>query len=92
VITIADVEAARARTAGYVRRTPVVLADPDWGAPVWFKAEFVQRCGVFKTRGAFNRQLAARERGELDPRAGVVAASGGNAGLGYQAVPAEPAT
>lgn len=81
MITIADVEAARVRTAGYVRRTPAVLADPDWGAPVWFKAEFLQRCGVFKTRGAFNRQLAARERGELDPRVGVVAASGGNAGL-----------
>jgi threonine dehydratase len=81
VITIADVEAARTRTADYVRRTPVLLADPAWGGPVWFKAEFLQRCGVFKTRGAFNRQLAARERGELDPRVGVVTASGGNAGL-----------
>jgi threonine dehydratase len=48
---------------------------------VWFKAEFLQRCGVFKTRGAFNRQLAARERGDLDPDVGIVAASGGNAGL-----------
>ena len=67
MITIADVEAARTRTADYVRRTPVLLADPAWGGPVWFKAEFLQRCGVFKTRGAFNRQLAARERGELDP-------------------------
>ncbi|HLZ36717.1 MAG TPA: pyridoxal-phosphate dependent enzyme, partial [Mycobacteriales bacterium] len=37
--------------------------------------------GVFKTRGAFNRQLAARERGELDPSVGIVVASGGNAGL-----------
>jgi len=36
---------------------------------------------VFKARGAFNRQLAALERGELAPAVGVVAASGGNAGL-----------
>ena len=48
---------------------------------MWFKAEFLQRCGVFKTRGAFNRQLAAAKRGELDPRAGIVASSGGNARL-----------
>jgi cysteine synthase len=34
-----------------------------------------------KTRGAFNRQLAARERVDLAPEAGIVTASGGNAGL-----------
>ena len=46
----------------------------------WLKCEFLQYTGVFKTRGAFNRQLAALERGELDPSAAVVVASGGNAG------------
>jgi threonine dehydratase len=81
VLTVTDVEAARDRIAGWVRRTPLVHADPLESADVWFKAEFLQRCGVFKTRGAFNRQLAAQERGELDPKVGVVAASGGNAGL-----------
>ena len=49
--------------------------------PLWLKCEFLQHTGVFKTRGAFNRLLAARERGELDSSAGVVIASGGNAGL-----------
>lgn len=81
LLTVADVEAARTRTAPYVRRTPVLRADPSGAGEVWFKAEFLQRCGVFKVRGAFNRQVAGRERGELDRRAGVVVASGGNAGL-----------
>ncbi len=49
---------------------------------MWFKCEFLQHCGVFKTRGAFNRQLAALETGELGD-AGVVVASGGNAGLAH---------
>jgi threonine dehydratase len=61
VITVADVEAARTRTARHVRRTPMLQADHDLPGGVWFKAEFLQRCGVFKTRGAFNRQLAAAE-------------------------------
>jgi threonine dehydratase len=47
---------------------------------VWIKCEFLQHCGVFKTRGAFNRQLAGLETGEIGD-AGVVVASGGNAGL-----------
>lgn len=51
------------------------------GHQVWLKCEFMQHAGVFKTRGAFNRLLAARERGELDETIGIVAASGGNAGL-----------
>lgn len=81
MLTLADLEAAQRRTAPYVRRTPLVAVDPIGEARLWLKAEFMQRCGVFKTRGAFNRQLAARERGELDPGVGIVAASGGNAGL-----------
>src|SRR3712207_8190083 len=40
---------------------------------VWFKCEFLQHCGVFKTRGAFNRQLAALEAGEIG-EAGIVVA------------------
>jgi len=53
---------------------------PAGSDTVWIKCEFLQHCGVFKTRGAFNRQLTAIERGELSG-AGIVVASGGNAGL-----------
>lgn len=81
MLTLTDLTAAQQRTSPYVRRTPLFEVDAIGGARVWFKAEFMQRCGVFKTRGAFNRQIAARERGELHPEVGIVAASGGNAGL-----------
>ncbi len=73
-----DVLAAADRIRGRVRRTPLLA--PSGGDPVWLKLEHLQHCGVFKTRGAFNRQLAALERGELGD-AGIVVASGGNAGL-----------
>ncbi len=78
LLTRDDVLAARERIAGRVRRTP--LPAPAGTDDVWLKLEHLQHCGVFKTRGAFNRQLAALERGELGD-AGIVVASGGNAGL-----------
>lgn len=90
MISYGDVTAARDRIHGRVRRTPVVETSPN----LWLKCEFLQHTGVFKARGAFNRQLAARERGELGA-AGVVAASGGNAGLANAFAAAElgvPAT
>jgi threonine dehydratase len=68
-----EVRRAAARIAGHVRRTPVLQAGPA----LWFKLEYVQHAGSFKTRGMLNRIMAA---GAL-PAAGVVAASGGNAGL-----------
>ncbi|MFT7868260.1 MULTISPECIES: threonine/serine dehydratase [Amycolatopsis] len=71
MISTADVERAAARIEGRVRRTPVLAADEG----VWFKLEQLQHTGSFKARGAFNRILAAGEQ------TGVVAASGGNAGL-----------
>jgi threonine dehydratase len=77
-ITRDDVLAAARRIEGRVRRTPLLAPAPQ--DAVWFKCEFLQHCGVFKTRGAFNRQLAASETGELSD-AGIVVASGGNAGL-----------
>jgi threonine dehydratase len=80
VITREDVLTARTRINRYVRRTPL-LGATSRPEPLWLKCEFLQYTGVFKTRGAFNRLLAARDRGELDPSAGVVIASGGNAGL-----------
>ena len=77
-ITRDDVLTAGGRIAGRVRRTP--LLRPSGSDGTWLKLEHLQHCGVFKTRGAFNRQLAAIERGELG-EAGIVVASGGNAGL-----------
>ncbi len=71
MISTADVERAAARIEGRVRRTPVLAADEG----VSFKLEQLQHTGSFKARGAFNRILAA------GPQTGVVAASGGNAGL-----------
>lgn len=72
-VSIDDVRAAASRLGGRVRSTPVLRGD----AGVWFKLEHTQHAGSFKTRGMFNQILAA---GTV-PSAGVVAASGGNAGL-----------
>ncbi|MEH1128308.1 threonine/serine dehydratase [Micromonospora sp. CPCC 206061] len=87
MITRDDAVVAATRIAGRVRRTPVVEAEP--GA-LWLKLEFLQHSGSFKARGAFNRILASDV-----PAAGVITASGGNAGgaVAYAArtlgVPAE---
>src|SRR3989454_4979143 len=63
----------------HVRRTPVVEVEAkDFGLPgeaLNFKLELLQHAGSFKARGAF-ANLLTREV----PRAGVVAASGGNHG------------
>jgi threonine dehydratase len=74
----ADVEAAVERTSGYVRSTPVVEVEAGALASsgsIMVKLEQLQHTGSFKPRGAFNRMLA-----QPVPRAGVVAASGGNFG------------
>ncbi|MEV0268979.1 serine/threonine dehydratase [Hamadaea sp. NPDC050747] len=76
MITLADIIAARRRIEGRIRRTPVFEAAPE----LVFKLEYLQHTGSFKARGALNNVLAAQERGDLGP-AGVIAASGGNAGL-----------
>jgi threonine dehydratase len=77
-VTREDVLVAERRIDGRVRRTPVLR--PSDRDAVWLKCEFLQHCGVFKTRGAFNRQLAGLETGDISD-AGIVVASGGNAGL-----------
>ncbi len=80
MITRQDVLDAQDRIEGLVRRTPLLkIGTPV--EPMWLKCEFLQHTGVFKVRGAFNRMLAAREQGELNAAVGVIAASGGNAGL-----------
>jgi threonine dehydratase len=76
MIARSDVEMAAARIAGHVRITPVMEAAPG----LLLKLEQTQHTGSFKARGAFNRILSAKEAGGI-PGAGIVAASGGNAGL-----------
>jgi threonine dehydratase len=76
VITRAHVEAAATRIRPFIRRTPVLHARIR-GIQVALKLEHLQLTGSFKVRGATN---ALRS---LDPAPdAVVAASGGNHGLG----------
>jgi len=83
VISIADIEAAKARISDRVRRTPVMPLSqckdpPPTRAAVTLKLECLQVTGSFKARGAMNRLLGG-EGGV--PAAGIVTASGGNHGL-----------
>jgi threonine dehydratase len=79
-ITRDDIAAAASRIAGDVRRTPLLrIAGRDLGvacAELWLKLEHLQVSGSFKARGMFNRM-----RANAVPAAGVVIASGGNAGI-----------
>ncbi|MBX3636629.1 MAG: serine/threonine dehydratase [Rubrivivax sp.] len=83
-VSAADIEAAAARTKGDIRRTPLWrLPGAALGvdcAEVWLKLEQLQRSGSFKARGMFNRLRSAQDAASL-PAAGVVIASGGNAGI-----------
>lgn len=86
----ADIERAAQRLAAhrgaYLRETPLWKLSPDaFGLPaalaesgveVWLKLEHLQIAGSFKARGMMNRLLA-----NDIPAAGVVVASGGNAGI-----------
>jgi len=74
-----DIEAAWNRIEPYVRVTPVIRLNRsalDLDADIHLKLELMQVTGSFKPRGAFNRILSNDV-----PRAGVIAASGGNHGL-----------
>lgn len=74
------IQAARARIAGRVHRTPVLssdILDAELGATLFFKCENLQRSGAFKARGAFNAVLSLS--GE-EAALGVVTHSSGNHG------------
>ena len=79
-----DILQAAARIAPHVHRTPLwTLPSTALGLPAGtpafeavLKLEHLQRSGSFKARGMFNRLLA-----NPIPPAGVIAASGGNAGI-----------
>lgn len=76
--TFADVEAASARIAPYLNRTPVLTsrtADSLAGCQIFFKCENYQRMGAFKFRGALNALL---QFSDAQKAAGVVAFSSGN--------------
>lgn len=87
-----DIEAAAKRLQGHVRRTPILTLEPGalgCHAQLTLKLELLQHSGSFKARGAFNALLSLAV-----PKAGVIAASGGNHGaavafaaqsLGHQA-------
>ena len=78
MITREEIVRARDVLRGYVRETPVLeldLPDPA-GASVFLKLEQLQVTGSFKPRGIFFRVVTS---GAGD--AGVITASGGNAGL-----------
>ena len=52
-VALADVEAARARIAPHVHRTPVLTSrslDARTGARLFLKCETLQRVGAFKAR------------------------------------------
>jgi threonine dehydratase len=75
-----DIDSARRRIAHDVRHTPLLrMSGSQLGidcAELWLKLEHLQVGGSFKARGMFNRM-----RANPVPEAGVVIASGGNAGI-----------
>ena len=78
LVSLADVQAARALLDGVARTTPLEGSRPlsaAVGGPVFLKCENLQRTGSFKIRGAYVRiaKLSDEERSR-----GVVAASAGN--------------
>jgi threonine dehydratase len=77
-IALADIEAARARIAGTVLRTPLVRLDLGPGGPdIRLKLENLQPTNSYKIRGATNAvaRLSGAERAQ-----GVWTVSAGNAG------------
>ncbi|WP_347834358.1 threonine/serine dehydratase [uncultured Planktomarina sp.] len=74
MVTAKDVSDAWTRIKPHVLRTPVLETDV-FGMPISLKLEQMQHTGSFKARGAMNSLLS------MDvPKAGLVAASGGNHG------------
>ncbi len=79
-LTRIDILDARRRIGADIRHTPLLrLRGSELGidcAELWLKLEQLQVGGSFKARGMFNRM-----RANTIPAAGVVIASGGNAGI-----------
>ena len=78
LVTLPELDAAAARIARVVVRTPLLpfdAASERLGAEIWLKPEMLQRGGAFKFRGAYNflARLTPDERAR-----GVIAPSSGN--------------
>jgi threonine dehydratase len=78
LITLKDIEEARARIGRVVQPTPCLRSwafSEELGAHAWFKYETLQLTGSFKVRGAYNK-IAGLPADEV--RRGVITASAGN--------------
>lgn len=74
MISLADIQTARANIAAHIHRTPLIPSrslSSLSGADVYLKLENLQKTGSFKVRGAFNKLLTVTEEK-------VIAASMGN--------------
>ena len=79
-LTLSDIQAARARIAPHVKRTPVLGSeslDAELGAQLFFKCENLQAMGAFKARGAANAVYLLTDG---QAKHGVVTHSSGNHG------------
>ncbi|MBB4040980.1 threonine dehydratase [Microvirga flocculans] len=77
-VTLSDIESARSRIAGRVRRTPAFESrevSARLGRRTALKMEALQLAGSFKVRGVFNKVMTLSEE---DRRRGLVTVSGGN--------------
>lgn len=78
LLPLSEIQAAQGRIRPYVHTTPSLEhagLSEQLGLPVYLKLEVLQRCGMFKVRGAFNKMLLLSS---AEREAGVVAVSGGN--------------
>lgn len=76
--SLRDVQAARARIAGVVHRTPLLSSatlGERVGARVFLKADSLQKTGSFKARGALNTVAQLRDD---EKTCGVITVSAGN--------------
>jgi threonine dehydratase len=87
MVTLADVEAARARIHGSIRITPAAYSETlsrETGNEILLKLETLNVTGSYKERGALNGMLAMSD---AQRARGVIAASAGNhaQGVAYHA-------
>jgi threonine dehydratase len=93
IVDVAEIEAAEARIAGRVNRTPVLTSSTAarWASvalggvdladgTLYLKAEHLQKTGSFKARGMTNRMLTLPVEAGT---AGAITLSAGNAGQAY---------
>jgi threonine dehydratase len=81
MITVTDIEQARARIGAQIYLSPLAYSETIsrmTGNRVFFKLENLQMTGSFKDRGALNRLLTLTPE---EKKAGVIAASAGNHGM-----------